>query len=117
MLWNAWFNPNSFYSYCAFVPLVSAALAYQNFRQQRSQLFPILFLVFMFPIPPQFTDPISHVLKLQCASMAATILSILQIHSVAHRNVIVMPHGNVVVNDACSGIRAIISLLAMGSVF
>jgi exosortase len=118
---DAWFNPNSFYSYCVVVPFISGALVYQNIRlgkcSFKDMVFPILFLGFMFPLPVEITDTLSHHLKYLAAALSTNILNLLQIHAVQQDNVIMMPHGSVVVNDACSGIRAIISLLAMGSVF
>ena len=120
-LWNAWFNPNSFYSYCVAVPFISGALVYQNIRLRKcsfkDMMFPLLFLGFMFPLPLEMTDFISHHLKYLAAALSANILNLLQIPAEGQGNVIIMSHGSVVVNDACSGIRAIISLLAMGSVF
>jgi exosortase len=118
---DAWFNPNSFYSYCVVIPFISGALIYQNLKlgkcSFKDMIFPVLFLGFMFPLPAGMTDTISHHLKYLAAGLSTNILSLLQIHAVQQENVIMMPHGSVVVNDACSGIRALISLLAMGSVF
>ncbi len=119
-LWKAWFNPNSFYSYCVVVPFISIIIAYTNIKAKKplsAMLFPLVFLVFMFPLPDNITTPISHQLKYLSALIATNVLNLFQIPSVANGNVIVMTHGMVVVNDACSGIRAIISLFAMGSVF
>lgn len=120
-LWDAWFNPNSFYSYCAVVPFISGALIYQNIKLGKLGLkdmaFPVLFLAFMFPLPAEMTDPISHHLKYFSAGLSTCILNLLQIHAVQEGNMIKMPHSATIVDDACSGIRAIISLLAMGGLF
>jgi exosortase len=74
--------------------------------------FPLFFLIFMFPLPSACTNDISYHLKFLSANMSAWML-----HATAYGNVIVMPHGQVVVNDACSGIRGILSLFAMSTVF
>jgi exosortase len=119
-LWNAWFNPNSFYSYCSVVPLISGIIAYNNLKSKKppgSMVFPAAFLLFMFPLPAAITGPLSFHLKYFSAGLSTGILNLLTVSSVQLGNVIVMSQGSVVVNDACSGIRAIISLLAMGSVF
>lgn len=119
-LWDAWFNPNSFYSYCAVVPVISGVIAYNNLacgKPPKSMIFPAAFLLFMFPLPAAWTDPLCHQLKFFSAGLSAGVLNLLQIPSALHGAVILMPHGAVVVNDACSGIRAVICLLAMGCVF
>ena len=119
-LWNEWFDPNSFYSYCAAVPLISGIIVFTNLKFKKplkSMVFPAAFLIFMFPLPLTVTGPISYHLKYLAAGISTRILNVLGISSHQHGNVITMSHGSVVINDACGGIRAIISMLAMGSVF
>jgi exosortase len=120
-LWDAWINPNSFYSYCIVVPFISVLLIYQKITTVGFKLkdlaFPIGFLIFMFPLPSEITSVISSHLKFFSANLSRIILNFMFIPATDQGNVIHLPHGTVIVNDACSGIRAIISLFAMGTVF
>lgn len=84
--------------------------------QPKALLFPVGFLVFMFPLPSAVTIPITSHLKVFSAHLSTILLNILQLQAIWQGNIIQLPHGTMVVNDACSGIRAIISLLAMATV-
>src|SRR5205809_847377 len=99
-LWNEWFNPNSFYSYCAIVPLISGMLIYQEVKavgfHLKKLIFPIGFLVFMFPLPDAWTIEACHHLKIFSTKLASLILNLIQVHCLAENNLIYLPHGMVI---------------------
>ncbi len=79
--------------------------------------FPILFLVFMIPLPSYVIEILSFNLKLLAAHIATGILNDLGILAVQQGSLIKMRHAYVVVDDVCSGLRSLISLSALGSIF
>ena len=83
----------------------------------RKILFPVLFLVFMIPIPLVIISNISFKLKIFAATIATDILYNSGIPAVREGSLIRMRHAQVVVDDVCSGLRSLISLMALGSIF
>ncbi len=80
--------------------------------------FPILFLVFMIPLPIVTIASISFKLKVFAAQMATVILNNhLRIPCFQDGSTIRMQHTQVIVDDVCSGLRSLISLTALGSIF
>lgn len=80
-------------------------------------MFPVLFLAFMIPVPMVLVTSISFKMKIFAAKIAATVLNNSGIPAVRDGSLIRMRHAQVVVDDVCSGLRSLISLLALGSIF
>jgi len=80
-------------------------------------VFPILFLAFMIPVPLVIITNISFKMKLFAADIAASILNNSGIPAIQEGSIIRMRHTQVVVDDVCSGLRSLISLMALGSIF
>jgi len=80
-------------------------------------LFPICFLVFMIPVPLIIITNISFKMKIFAAEIATTILNNSGIPAVREGSLIRMQHAQVIVDDVCSGLRSLISLMALGSIF
>jgi len=83
----------------------------------RKILFPVLFLVFMIPVPLAIITNISFKMKIFAAEIATTVLNNSGIPAVREGSVIRMRHAQVIVDDVCSGLRSLISLMALGSIF
>ena len=79
--------------------------------------FPLAFLVFMVPIPEVAVVNISFRLKLFAAQVATVLLNNMRIPAIRDGSVIKMRTSQVVVDDVCSGLRSLISLTALGSIF
>lgn len=79
--------------------------------------FPLAFLVFMIPLPLVVINKLSLQLKMFAAEMAETVLNNMRIPAIRDGSIIRMRHANVVVDDVCSGLRSLISLTALGSIF
>ncbi len=80
-------------------------------------LFPVSFLIFMFPLPEVAIVNISFRMKLFAAAIAEKILNGMGILARRKGSIIIMRHTQVVVDDVCSGLRSLISLTALGSIF
>lgn len=78
---------------------------------------PILYLIFMVPLPYLVYNAITFPLKLFVATVAVTVLQGLGIAVVGEGNVLMLPNITLEVADACSGIRSLISLLAAATAY
>jgi exosortase len=83
----------------------------------RKILFPVLFLVFMVPVPLVLITNISFQMKIFAAKIATNILNNIGIPALREGSLIHMRNAQVVVDDVCSGLRSLISLMALGSIF
>lgn len=80
--------------------------------------FPIVFLAFMIPLPIVTIANISFKLKFFAAQLATDILNNhLRIPCFQDGSTIRLQHAQVIVDDVCSGLRSLISLTALGSIF
>jgi exosortase A len=80
-------------------------------------LFPLIFLIFMIPIPSIFMDRITFPMQLFASKVATNSLHLIGIPVLREGNIIKLSHTSLEVAEACSGIRSLISLLALSVVF
>jgi len=80
-------------------------------------LFPLVFLIFMIPIPSVLMDRITFPMQLFASKVAAKSLYLIGIPALREGNVILLANTSLEVAEACSGIRSLISLLALSVVF
>lgn len=97
--------------------LLGILLISQGMRAVRIAWFPILFLVFMVPLPGFLVDAATNPLKQHVSSLAEQILYALH-YPVARSGVVITigPY-QLLVADACSGLHSIFSLSAMGFLY
>lgn len=79
--------------------------------------FPLLFLVFMVPLPGVVLISVSFHMKLLAATLAAGFIHLIGIPVVRAGSMIQMPGISVVVDDTCSGLRSLISLIALSTLW
>ena len=79
--------------------------------------FPLLFLVFMFPLPEAVIGLVSFPLKIFAAKAGVWIISVLGIPIYLEGFNILIPAGPLLVGNPCSGLRSLIAFLALGSIF
>ena len=80
-------------------------------------LFPLAFLIFMIPIPSILMDRITFPMQLFASKVAASTLYLIGIPVLREGNVMLLANTSLEVAEACSGIRSLISLLALSVVF
>lgn len=85
-------------------------------RVTRIILFPLVFMIFMFPLPSAFIGVISFPLKLFVAKSGAWIASLIGIPVYLEGFYITIPTGSLLVGNPCSGLRSLITFLALGSI-
>ena len=79
--------------------------------------FPIAFLVFMVPLPAIIMNSIAFPLQMFAAKTATACLYSLGIPVLREGNVIVLSQTTLEVAEACSGIRSLQALMALGAVY
>jgi exosortase len=99
------------------IVLYGLTLYFYGSKMLKEVLFPISFLVFMVPLPMVVITNISFRLKIFAAQIAVVALNNMHLPCVQHGSAIVMRHAYVVVDDVCSGLRSLITLMALGSLF
>jgi exosortase B len=97
--------------------LTGAALILLPARNVRRLAFPLLFLIFLVPLPGIIVDPLTASLKQFVSAAAETILYTLG-YPIA-RNGVVLTIGpyRLLVADACSGLNSMYSLSALGLIY
>ncbi|MCC6488426.1 MAG: EpsI family protein [Candidatus Hydrogenedentes bacterium] len=79
--------------------------------------FPILFLLFMIPVPPSMTQNLALQLKLTAAHSAVVLANLLTLPMVQDGSWVHFGNDRLLVGDICGGLRSLIALLALGAVF
>ena len=97
------------------VVLAGAILYVMGLRFFTSILFPFIYLLFMIPLPFLIYDSMAFPLKLFVSDISVGFLSSIGILVVREGNIIHLVNITLEVVDACSGIRSIISLLALST--
>ncbi|MBM3301476.1 MAG: exosortase/archaeosortase family protein [Deltaproteobacteria bacterium] len=79
----------------------------------RMMLFPLFFLFFMVPVPSQIYSQLSLPLQLFVSGISAHIASLVGIPVYQVGNVIELPEKTLSIVKACSGVRSLVSILAL----
>ena len=99
-----------------FVLIFGLSLFLTGPRITRIILFPLAFTIFMFPLPSAFISIISFPLKLFVAKSGAWIAGLTGIPVYLEGFYISIPAGTLLVGNPCSGLRSLITFLALGSI-
>lgn len=94
--------------------LLGAALFLWGMEIMRLLLIPIIFLIFMIPLPAIVWNNFAFLLKLFATKTAVLLMQAMDIIVLREGNVLYLPMVTLEVVDACSGLRSLISLLALG---
>jgi exosortase len=79
--------------------------------------FALIFLVFMIPIPYVLYFSIAFPLQLLASKVTTVLLNLIGMTVVRQGNIINRPDQTLEVAEACSGMRSLVSLLALGAIY
>ncbi len=97
--------------------IIGFILIFYGSKVLRKVLFPVLFLFFMMPLPLFVVVNLSFNMKLFAADIAKGVLQNMGFQVERIGSTIRMEHVSIIVEDVCSGLRSLISLTALASVF
>lgn len=100
----------------AFVGTIAGLIVYfLGWQFFRMLAFPVAFLLLMIPLPVIVYNEIVFPLQLLASRFATSVLDFIDFFPVVREgNILVLPHGRLEVVEACSGIRSLMSLMALG---
>lgn len=78
--------------------------------------FPLFFLIFMIPLPQVVILGIAFKMKMAASEMSSWLVNLIGIETYVSGSRIFYPGGFLWVGDPCSGLRSLISFLALGTV-
>ena len=84
-----------------------------GWKMLRAVAFPLAFLVFMIPIPVIIYNQITFPLQLIASRLATFWLEVVQVPVLRDGNVLILSNLSLEVAEACSGIRSLMSLIAL----
>ncbi|MDX1765035.1 MAG: exosortase/archaeosortase family protein [bacterium] len=86
-------------------------------RGARTLLLPVLYLIFMIPLPYIVYNAVAFPMKLFATQWSVFFLDLLRISAYREGNIIHLPNTTLEVANACSGLRSLMSLITFGVVF
>ena len=99
------------------VVIVGLILFLRGTEALRILTFPVAYLLFMIPPPAIIMNQIAFPLQLMAARLATASLDALGVPVFREGNVISLAPVQLEVTEACSGIRSLVALLALGVIF
>ena len=97
--------------------LAAVVILFGGWTLFRAVLFPWAFLLLMIPIPNIVFNQITFPLQLLASQVAAAVLPLLGVPVLREGNVINLPAMPLEVAEACSGIRSLMSLVALAIIY
>lgn len=97
--------------------LAGLLLLFLGWRVLRLALLPLAYLVFMVPIPEIVYNSAAFPLKLLVTDLSVASLKLLNVAVLQEGNILIFPNVTLEVADACSGLRSLVSLAALGTAY
>lgn len=92
-------------------------LFFAGWKMLRAVAFPLAFLTLMIPLPAIIYNQMTFPLQLLASRLSSSGLELLGIPVLREGNVLVLPNYSLEVVEACSGIRSLMSLIALAIVY
>jgi len=99
------------------VSLAGAVLFLGGTRALKIMAFPLLLLLFLFPMPAMVYARVTLPLQIFASAAAETVLNWIGIPVLRDGNILELPHQRLSVVEACSGIRSLLSLAFLSLVY
>jgi exosortase len=99
------------------VSLIGAVLFLGGTRAIRILAFPLVLLLFLFPIPAIVYARVTLPLQIFASASAETVLNWIGIPVLRDGNILELPHERLSVVEACSGIRSLLSLSFLALIY
>ena len=114
----AWFGTEYFTMRTSLIVLLAGMTLFWFGREVlKGMALPLGYLIFMVPIPYIIYDMAAFPLKLFVTRVSVAILKLVGVVVLREGNIIMFPTTTLEVADACSGIRSLISLLAIAAAY
>lgn len=97
--------------------LAGMILFLAGWKLLRALAFPLIFLGLMIPLPALVYNQITFPLQLLASRLASNCIEMLGIPVLREGNVLVLPNYSLEVVEACSGIRSLMSLIALAAAY
>lgn len=104
---------STFVSYSMIVFLFGAVITLLGFGIAKAVAFPILFLIFMIPIPTEIYTIFTNPMKLVATTSSVWFLHLFNVPVLQEGNLMHLPNYSMKVVMACSGMRSLISVTAL----
>jgi len=104
---------STFVSYSMIVFLFGAVITLLGFGIAKAVAFPILFLIFMIPIPAEIYTTFTNPMKLMATTSSVWFLHLFNVPVLQEGNLMHLPNYSMKVVMACSGMRSLISVTAL----
>lgn len=88
-------------------------LFFAGWKMLRAVAFPLAFLALMIPLPAIIYNQVTFPLQLLASRMSSSWLELVGVPVLREGNVLVLPNYSLEVVEACSGIRSLMSLIAL----
>jgi exosortase len=92
-------------------------LFFAGWKMLRAVAFPLVFLVMMIPLPAIIYNQVTFPLQLLASRLSSNCLQLIAIPVLREGNVLILPNYSLEVVEACSGIRSLMSLIALAIAF
>jgi exosortase len=92
-------------------------LFFAGWKMVRAVAFPLAFLALMIPLPAIIYSQVTFPLQLLASRLASNSLELVGIPVLREGNVLVLPNYSLEVVEACSGIRSLMSLIALSAAY
>ncbi len=113
----SYFLEVNFTAYLSFlIVLFGMVIFLGGWKITRVVLFPLLFLIFMMPLPQVTILAIAFKMKMLASEISSWFVNLVGIEASVSGSRIFYPGGFLWVGDPCSGLRSLISFLALGTV-